>query len=127
MKEIYSALVLMHPINHKGLFEILFSVDKKRYSSVDGNDAEYFKSLGLTTACRFEVTPMQYYKLMAKSLDSKLKVMDLHTKYKDYAERLKFYKKLAVSCVNAQCKYSEDLDLPESVIALANARIICPV
>lgn len=127
MKEIYSVLVLMHPVNHKGCFEILFSYDGNRYSSVDGNSPNYFRNLGMTTACRFEVNQFQFYKLMAKSLDIKIKTLDLYVRYKDYSRRLGVFKKLSERCINAQCKYSEDLDIPESVIALANASIISPV
>lgn len=127
MKEIYSVQVLMHPLNHKGCFEILFSYDGQRYSTVDGNSPEYFKECGLTTACRFEVTPMQFYKLMAKSLASKLRMVDLHIRYKDSVPTMKMFKALAEKCVNAQCKYSEDLDIPEVVVTMANSRIICPI
>lgn len=125
--KIYSALVLMHPINRKGCFEILFSRDGKRYSSIDGNGPEYFRQNGMTTACRFELKPQQFYKLMAKSLDIKIRTIDLHTKYKDYTHRIQFLRELAVGCVNAQCKYNDDLDLPESVITLANTLVISPI
>lgn len=125
--KVYSALVLMHPINHKECFEILFSYDGQRYSSVDGNSPNYFQTCGLTTACRFDVTPAQFYKLMGKSLDTKIRTLDLHIRYKDNASILKSFKQLSERCVNAQCKYSEDLELPESVIALANSCLVSPV
>lgn len=127
MKEIYSVLVLMHPMNHKGCFEILFSYDGKRYSSVDCNGPNYFKELGMTTACRFEVTPMQFYKLMAKSLASKLKTLQYHMRYKDKKKLTEMFKRLSVKCVNAQCKYSEDLEIPEIVIATANTKLFNPI
>ena len=114
-------------MNHKGCFEVLFSYDGIRYSTVDDNGPEYFKSCGLTTACRFEVTPMQFYKLMAKSLAIKLSVVDMHIKYKDYAHIMKMFKILSERCVNAQCKYSEDLDIPEIVVQMANSVLITPV
>ena len=126
MKEVYSVLVLMHPLNHKGCFEILFSSDGKRYSSIDSNGPDYFKEQGLTTACRFEVTPAQFYRLLAKSLEMKLLLADLHTKYKDYSNTMILFKKIAVRCVSAQSKYSEDLQIPEVVIQLANSVLILP-
>lgn len=126
-KKVYSALVLMHPNNHKGCFEILFSRDGRRYCTVDGNSPNYFKECGLTVACRFEVTPAQFYKLVAKSLAMKLKMVNLHIKYKDCADYMRLFKALAVQCVNAQCKYSEDLEIPEIVIQLANSTIVSPI
>lgn len=126
MKEVYSVLVLMHPLNHKGCFEILFSSDKKHYSSIDNNGPEYFREQGLTTACNFEVTPVQFYRLLAKSLEMKLQMFDLHTRYKDYSSSMILFKKIAVRCVSAQCKYSEDLHIPEVVIQLANSVLVLP-
>lgn len=123
----YSVLVLMHPINRKGCFELLFSYDGMRFSTVDGNSPEYLKQCGLNTACKFEVTPAQFYSLMGKALDYKIRTLDIHIRYKDNAKMLKFFKMLAERCVNAQCKYSEDLELPESVVTLANSCIVSPV
>ena len=126
MNRIYSALVLMHPVNKEGCFEILFSKDKKHYASIDGNSPDYFKNMGLTSAIEVEVTPMQFYRLLGKSLDIKIRVMDLYVKYRDYFKTLSYYKKLAEIITNAQCKYSEDLEIPESVIQLANCQLISP-
>ena len=126
MKEVLSVLVLMHPINRKGCFEILFSSDGNHYSSIDNNSPEYFRKLGLTTACRYEVTPMQFYRLLAKSLEMKLLMVDLHTKYKDMTSTMTLFKKVAKRCVNAQIKYNEDLQLPEIVIQLANSILVLP-
>lgn len=127
MKEVLSVLVLMHPMNHKGCFEILFSTDHEHFSSVDGNSPEYFKMCGLTTACRFEVTPMQYYKLLGKALAEKLKTLDLHLRYKDKYEVIDMLQRTAKKVVNAQCKYSEDLDIPEIVHTTASTARILPI
>lgn len=126
MKEVYSVLVLMHPCNPKGCFEVLYSYNGKHYSSVDGNSPNYFKEHGLTMSCRFEVTPMQFYHIMAKSIASKLCTLDLHLRYKDKKHITEMLHKLSKRCVNAQCKYSEDLDIPEIVSTMANSKLRNP-
>lgn len=122
MKEAnFSVLVLMHPNNYKGCFEILFSYDGERYSTVDDNGPEYFKECGLNTSCRFEVTEEQFYKLMAKSLAMKLRMVNVHLLYKDSQRIMQMFKILSERCVYAQNNTTEDLDIPEIVIAMANS------
>lgn len=121
--EMYSVLVLMHPFNHKGCFEILFSYDGDRYSTVDGNGPDYFKEQGLTVACQFEADMESFYRLMAKSIALKLKLVNLHLKYKDSKEVMRMFKLLSEKCVKAQCYTEEDLNLPEVVIAMANSLV----
>ena len=123
----YSVLVLMHPVNRRGLYELLFSTDGVHYCTPDGNSPEYFRAQGLTVAKRLEVSPQMYVKLLSKVLGEKIKTLSLYIPYKDHAKMLRLFQSLAKYCVNSQCKYSEDLDIPEVVIALANAKVIAPV
>lgn len=124
---VYSVLVLMHPVNRRGLFELLFSTDGVHYCTPDGNSPEYFRANGLTLAKRLAVTPQVYVKLLSKALGEKIKTLSLYVPYKDHAKMLRLFQSLAKYCVNAQCKYSEDLDIPEVVISLANAKVVSPV
>lgn len=119
--KLYSVLVLMHPTNCKGCFEVLFSYDGERYSTVDGNGPDYFKEQGLTVACRFEADMETFYRLMAKSIALKLKLVNLHLKYRDSKKVMTMFKLLSEKCVKAQCNTVEDLDIPEVVTAMANS------
>ena len=123
----YSVLVLMHPVNHRGLYEVLFSTDGVHYCTPDGNSPEYFRAQGLTVAKRLEVNPQTYVKLLSKVLGEKISTLSLYIPYKDHAKMLRLFQSLSRYCVNAQCKYSEDLDIPEVVISLANAKVVSPV
>ena len=123
----YSVLVLMHPVNHRGLYEVLFSTDGVHYCTPDGNSPEYFRAQGLTVAKRLEVSPQTYVKLLSKVLGEKINTLSLYILYKDHAKMLRLFQSLSRYCVNAQCKYSEDLDIPEVVISLANAKVVSPV
>ena len=123
----YSVLVLMHPVNHRGLYEVLFSTDGVHYCTPDGNSHEYFRAQGLTVAKRLEVNPRTYVKLLSKVLGEKINTLSLYIPYKDHAKMLRLFQSLSRYCVNAQCKYSEDLDIPEVVISLANAKVVSPV
>lgn len=123
----YSVLVLMHPVNHRGLYELLFSTDGVHYCTPDGNSPEYFRAQGLTVSKRLEVSPQMYVNLLSKVLGEKIKTLSLYIPYRKHAKMLRLFQSLAKYCVNAQCKYSEDLDIPEVVISLANAKVIAPV
>ena len=124
---VYSVLVLMHPVNRRGLFELLFSTDGVHYCTPDGNSPEYFRANGLTLAKRLVVTPQVYVKLLSKVLGEKIKTLSMYVPYKDHAKMLRLFKGLSEYCVNSQCKYSEDLGIPECVITLANSNLVAPI
>lgn len=122
MKE-YSVLVLMHPVDYRTCFEVLFSYDGERYSTVDDNGPETFKEQGLTVSHRFTVTSNNFYRLMAKSIAMKLKMVNMHLKYRDSKKVMTLLKILSEKCVKAQYNTVEDLDIPEVVLAMANSLV----
>ena len=113
--------VMSHPILGARLCDALFSVNGEEPETLDGIPKDYFIEMGLDTE-----TTVQYgendpnvYKIMAKSLATKLKGLD-YLPFKSQRKTMRKYYKLAEYLTNREISLGVDLDLPEVVIAFTN-------
>lgn len=115
--------VVEHPILKKSSIEVLFSRDTEdNFLSLDGNDLLYFKKAGFVQGpvkqfCKDDVTPL---KIMGKVLAEKIQLLHYHVRYKDENTYLELFWRIANALVGQQYRFSDDLELPEIVLLLAD-------
>lgn len=113
--------VMSHPILGARLCDALFSVHGEEPETLDGIKKDYFIEMGLDTetTVQYEDTDPNAYRVMAKSLASKLKGLD-YLPFKSQRSIMRKYYKLAEYLINKEMILGVDLNLSESVIAFAN-------
>lgn len=114
------AMVMRHPVNRKA-FDVLFSTDGVDFKTLDGNDIEYFKSIGFVSnaVTVFEVQDPCIYKIMGLVLSTKLKDLSLHVSFKNERKSMRDFHKIARVLVKKESELGEDF-LPENVVSLSN-------
>ena len=115
-----------HPILKEKSVEVLFSRDsEENFLSLDGNDLCYFKKAGFVQGpvkqfCKDDVTPLR---IMGKVLAEKIHLLHYHVRYKDENTYLELFWRIANALVGQQYRFSDDLELPEIVLLLADTPI----
>lgn len=113
--------VMSHPILGARCCETLFSFNNSEPESVDGIKSDYFRDLGMDheTVMIFDANDAKVYTLIANALETKMKGADFIA-FKNQRKQMRRYYKIAEKLVQKEIRLDLDLNLPESVIALAN-------
>ena len=120
-------MVLSHPVNTR-CFEVLFSEDGKKYTTVDGITKDRITtSMGYTlhSVKDFPKNSPAPYRIMAKALAEKIVLLDYNvSSYEDKNRYLQMFKKIGIKLYNIQSNMIEDFDIPEIVWTLISTPII---
>lgn len=120
-----NVMVLANPVNVRGTREVLFSKNGDHFTTLDGNDENYFYDMGYRPVYTKEFNALSpvYFRILGAALAEKIMLLPLAQYTMNIKERddtFRKYHTMATELIHVQSRINEDLHLSAVIHEMAN-------